>query len=490
MTRVIQRSILVSAICLAAAVAVSRTASLSAAERPNVLFIAVDDLNHWVSYTGRNPQARTPNIDRLSKMGVSFSNAHCAAPACEPSRAALFSGMRPSTTGCYVNGDNWKNHVPEGVSLNATFKKSGYYTVGMGKTYHNSAVPGIEGVYASEWDEYPAIPEGTQTGGAQKDQGYHEPLPLDMKDEDICDWHTVNYCIEQLKKEHEKPFFVACGLVKPHLPWAVPRKYYELFPREDIELPPYREDDLADVPPTGQRIGNTTDHPRFIKSGRWKDAIQSYLATIAYVDGCIGRLLDALEQSAYKDNTIIVLWGDHGWHLGEKDHWRKFTLWEEATRAPLIWVAPGVTKAGSVCDKPVDFLSIYPTLCDLAGIETPDHVEGKSLRPLLADPQSQWDGVALTTHGYMNHAVRSGRWRYIRLRDGSEELYDHTNDPYEWTNLATSPEYNSERESLAKYLPQKNVDPPKKSAAKKQTAGKGAKKGGKKGAKKQKTEDD
>ena len=432
-----------------------------AAERPNVLFIAVDDLNHWVGYTGRNPQVRTPNIDRLSKMGLSFTNAHCVAPACEPSRAALFSGMRPSTSGCYLNGDTWKRHVPEGSTLNATFRKSGYYVAGMGKTYHHSAVLGLEGVYASEWDDYPPIPEGTEKGGAAKNEGYHVPLPLDMQDEDIADWHTVNYCIEHLQRKNDKPFFLACGLIKPHLPWAVPRKYYDMFPLNQVELPPHIEDDLADVPDAGRRIGNTKDHPAFLKSGRWRNAVQSYLATIAYVDVCIGRLLDAFEKSPHQDNTIIVLWGDHGWHLGEKEHWRKFTLWEEATRAPLIWVAPGVTSPGAICEAPVDFLSLYPTLCELTGIPIPSHVEGRSLIPLLKDPTTAWDGVAICTHGYQNHAIRTDRWRYISYADGTEELYDHAEDPYEWTNLAEQSEFADLKQKLANQLPQRNIKPTK-----------------------------
>jgi arylsulfatase A-like enzyme len=428
----------------------------AAGKKPNVLFIPIDDLNHWCGYTGRNSQVKTPNIDRLSKMGVSFSNAHCVAPACEPSRAALFSGLRPSTSGCYLNGHAWKEYIKEGISLNATFKKAGYYVMGTGKTYHKSAAKGMASVYDSEWDEYPTLAKPS-TGGASKYQGYFTPLPLDLKDEDLGDWHSVDYCLEQLQKKHEKPFFLVCGLIKPHLPWAVPQKYYDMFPRDKIELPPHIENDLADIPEAGRKIGITRDHPKFIKSGRWKDAVQSYLATIAYVDVCIGRLLDGLEKSPYKDNTIIILWGDHGWHLGEKEHWRKFTLWEEATRAPMIWYAPGVTKPNSICNKPVDFMSIYPTLCELAGIRTPDHVEGKSIVPLLRDPGAPWDGAAICTYGYMNHAVRNERWRYIRYANGDEELYDHDKDEYEWTNLAENPAYAAEIEKLADMLPKSNA---------------------------------
>jgi len=448
---------------MALVVALGIHVAADAATKPNVLFVAVDDLNHWVGYTERNPQAKTPNIDRLSKMGVSFSNAHCTAPACNPSRASLMSGMRPSTTGCYLNGHTWTKYIKEGLALNHHFRKAGYWTVAMGKIYHGHGNTG----YPSGWDEYPNLPVSSG-GGADKYQGFHQPMPLDMKDQDLGDWHTVDYCIEQLQKDHDKPFFVACGLIKPHLPWAVPRKYYDMFPLDTVKLPPHIENDLKDVPPAGVRMARPTgDHAKFLKSGRWKAAIQSYLATCAYVDVNIGRLLDAFLASKYKDNTIIVLWGDHGWHLGEKEHWRKFALWEEATRAPLIWVAPGVTKAGAVCDQPVDFLTIYPTLCDLAGLPIPEHVEGKSLKPLLENPDAKWDEVAMTTHGYKNHAVRTDRWRYIRYADGSEELYDHDSDQYEYKNEADNPELKAVKAKLAEMLPGKNAPMGKVSAKKK-----------------------
>jgi arylsulfatase A-like enzyme len=432
----------------------------ASAKPPNVLFIPVDDLNHWVGYTGRNPQCKTPNIDRLAAMGVSFTNAHCAAPACGPSRAALWSGIRPHTSGCYVNADPWKRHIKEGLNVNAHFRKNGYYTAAMGKTYHSSA-SGLKSVYASEWDEYPPTTRENSAGRAPtKYEGFHEPLPLDLQDKDLPDWHTVDFCIDRMKQDRDKPFFIACGLIKPHLPWAVPRKYYEMYPREDVQLPPHRDDDLDDLPKAGVRMaGAEKDHAKFLRSGRWKDAVQSYLATIAYVDMNVGRLLDAYETSPERDNTIIVFWGDHGWHLGEKQHWRKFALWEEATRTPFIWVAPGVTKPGTICDRPVDFMSIYPTLCELAALQPPKHLEGKSIVPLLKDPNTKWDGVALTTHGYLNHAIRDGRYRYIRYADGSEELYDHKDDPYEFTNLAGHTEMAAIKKRLAAHLPKENKKP-------------------------------
>ena len=427
------------------------------ASPPNILFIAVDDLNHWVGYTDRNPQTITPNINRLAAMGTAFTNAHCAAPACNPSRAALMSGMRPSTTGCYLNPHAWKNHISEGKSIAYTFKQNGYRTVGMGKIYHSDTY------YSSEWDEYPKLPLPQHGIGVHKMEGFHQPLKHDLQDTDLADWHTVDFCIEQLQKQQSKPLFLACGLHKPHLPFAVPRKYYEKFPLDDIKLPPHKLDDLDDIPPAGLKMAKKQgDHAQFLKSGRWKAAIQSYLATVAYTDMNVGRLLDAIQQCDKKNNTIIVFWGDHGWHFGEKHHWRKFALWEEATRAPLIWVAPNVTNAGTLCPQPVDFMSIYPTLCDLADIPSPNHLEGKSLRPLLEKPTADWPGIALTTHGYKNHAIRNDRWRYIQYQNGSQELYDHDADPYEWNNLAGKSEYASIIQELEKHLPKTNQLPPPK----------------------------
>lgn len=436
--------------------------------RPNVLFIAVDDLNHWVTHLGRHPQARTPNIDRLAARGTTFSHAYCVVPACEPSRAALMGGRRPWTTGCYRNGDNWRQHVEEGQGLTVPFLKAGYFVAGAGKIYH------ADTYHPSEWTEYMDKRNLGEHGPVvAKNEGFLEPVQHDLKHEDLSDWHIVNWCIERLKRRDDKPFFIACGLHKPHLPFVVPRKYYDLFPRDQIQLPPYREDDLEDIPPAGVRMaGPAGDHARIQQSGRWKDAIRSYLATCAYTDMNIGRLLDALDRSSHRDNTIVVLWGDHGWHFGEKHHWRKFALWEEATRAPLVWVVPGVTKPGTVCERTVDFMTIYPTLCELAGLPIPGHVEGKSAAALLRNPAAPWDLPAITTHGYLNHAVRTEAWRYIRYADGSEELYDERNDPYEWTNLASrAGACEAVKKELAKYLPILNKEPARRPGTTKRAGG-------------------
>ena len=451
--------------------------------RPNILFIAIDDLNHWVGYTGRNPQTRTPNIDRLTKMGVSFTHAYCAAPLCNPSRAALMSGKRPGTTACYQNSEFWKNYISEGLGLTATLKKAGYYVAGCGKIYHNSTF------YSSEWDDYgkergvgSEEDEDTESAGAKKKggvkggpiakaEGFQQPVKHDLQDSDLSDWHIVSYCTNQLGNTHDKPFFLACGLHKPHLPWVVPRRYYDLFPLSSIQLPPYREDDLNDIPPAGVKMAKPNgDHAKIQSSGRWKEAVQSYLACIAYTDMNVGRLLDALQKSQYASNTIICFWGDHGWHLGEKHHWRKFTLWEEAARAPMIWVVPGVTRPGVLCERTVDFMGIYPTLCELTGTPIPQHVEGVSIRKLLADPAATWTTPGITTFGFMNHTVRTEQYRYIRYHDGGEEFYDERQDPYEWDNRANDAEYSRQKSELGKFIPSHN-EPPRKGGKAGKSAG-------------------
>lgn len=422
--------------------------------KPNVLFIASDDLRDWVGYMGRHPQVRTPNIDRLAGKGMAFTRAYPAAPCCNPSRAALMSGQSPFTTGIYGNDNDFRPVLPAEGMLTTTFRNAGYRVMGSGKIYHESFAR------RSEWDDYldnpggsPSIPPGQNDGVGGIKFG-----PLDCNDEDLVDYRITDYGIAQLGRKQDKPFFLAVGLKKPHMPWNVPRKYFDMFPLETIQLPPYLENDLDDIPAAGVRMAHPeTDHVPMLKSGRWKEAVQAYLATIAYVDMNIGRLLEALEKSAYRDNTIVVLWGDHGWHLGEKHHWRKFSLWEEGNRTPYIWIVPGVTKPGTMSDTPVSLQSIYSTLTDLCGIPTPRHVEGSSIRPLLANPGAAWELPVVNTWGRENHAVRIRGWRYIRYANGDEELYDTTNDPNEWTNLAGKAGYASRIASMKQLLPQHNA---------------------------------
>lgn len=436
------------------------TCSALAQSKPDVLFIAVDDLNDWTSYLGGHPQARTPNIDRLVARGTAFTNSHCAAPACNPSRAALMSGLRPWQTGIYTNGDPAQGVLKDVVTINRHFLANGYNTRGAGKIYHNFNAEGRNDTW-SEWAGlFPSINDhDANLNGLKRghfDWGAVEATTADMGDTKSTDW-----AINHLKTAPtDKPLFLALGYVKPHLPWYVPKMYFDRFPLAEIQLPVTKDGDLDDVPTAGKKMaGPEGDHASVLKGDQWKKAVQAYLATISYLDDQVGRLLDGLDASPRKNKTIIVWWTDHGWHLGEKEHWRKFALWEEATRTSMAIVAPGISKPGSVCTAPVDYTNLYPTLCALTGLPVPDHVKGASLVPLLKDPAAKWDEVAVCTHGKGNHAVRDAQWRYIRYADGSEELYDHAKDPYEWTNLAGEVGMSDIKTRLASSLPKEEIKP-------------------------------
>ncbi|MGQ9822458.1 MAG: sulfatase [Thermogutta sp.] len=440
----------------AAASAEAGTATSAApSTRPNVLFIAIDDLNDWTGFLGGHPQAKTPNLDALAKESLIFTRAYCSAPACNPSRASMLCGVRPSTSGVYHNDNPWRPQMPDTVTLFQHFMAHGYKVHGGGKLFHNSFND------LDSWEAYwsrpddPLPPDPPLNGipnAAHFDWG-----PLDADDPAMGDAKLTDWAADFLGQRHDRPFFLAVGYIRPHLPWYVPRKYFDHFPLEGIVLPEVKEDDLDDVPPPGVRIANPKgDHAKVLATNNWERAVQGYLASIEFVDGQVGRLLEAFRRSPYAKNTIVVLWGDHGWHLGEKLHWRKFSLWEEATRLPLVLQVPGVTRPGGVCERTVSLLDIYPTLCELADLPIPSHLEGDSIVQLLRDPAAEWNRPVVTTHGYQNHAVRSERWRYIRYADGSEELYDHDNDPWEWTNLADRPEYREVKAELAKWLPREN----------------------------------
>lgn len=428
-----------------------------AAERPNVLFIAVDDLNDWIGCLGGHPQCKTPNIDALAARGVLFTKSYCAAPACNPSRAALLSGKRPSTSGVYVNPQPWRESMPDVLTLPQHFQ-SEYKVHGGGKIYHGSYKD------PKSWHHYENRP-GDPKPSKEVLKDPHSKAGgivfghLDVDDSEMGDYVIADWAGGFLQKQHEKPFFLACGFYRPHMPWQVPRKYYDMYPLDEIVLPEVPENDLDDIPTAGVKIAKPNgDHATIKKTNNWRHAVQAYLASITFIDGQVGRLIKFLDESPHADNTIVVLWGDHGWHLGEKEHWRKFALWEEATRAPLIMVAPGVTKPNSRCDRTVDFMNIYPTLCNLCDLERPEHVEGYDMTPLLMNPQATWTHPAITTHGRKNHAVRTEQYRYIQYADGSQELYDHKSDPNEWKNLADDNNLKSVISRLQTHLePLKNV---------------------------------
>lgn len=426
--------------------------------KPDVLFIAVDDLNDWTSYLGGHPQTKTPNIDRLVARGTAFTNSHCAAPACNPSRAALMSGLRPWQTGIYTNGDPAQGVLKDVLTINRHFLANGYNTLGGGKIYHGYGSEGRSDTWTKWEGLFPSIQEHEENMNGLN-RGHFDWGPVDAKPSDMGDYKATDWAINQLKNAPtDKPLFLALGYIKPHLPWYVPKEYYDRFPLAEIKLPVTKEHDLDDIPKAGVRMaGPEGDHAAVVKADQWKKAVQAYLATISFLDDQVGRLLDGLDQSPRKDKTLIVWWTDHGWNLGEKEHWRKFALWEETTRTSMAIVAPGVTKAGTTCAAPVDYMNLYPTICELTGLPVPEHVKGASLMPLLKDPSAKWDGVAVCTHGKGNHAVRDANWRYIRYADGTEELYDHSKDPYEWTNLAGEVGMSDIKARLGAVLPQEEI---------------------------------
>ena len=440
-------------------------------DRPNVLFIPIDDLNSWVGHLGGHPQALTPNIDRLAKRGVSFTKAYCNAPLCNPSRVSLFTGLLPSNTGVYGNGEMMRDKVPDAVTLMQYLRAEGGYTVqGGGKTFHGSSLNDPK-----SWDYYNQPNRNRRIRGERDaylpEEAWAPWGPLDVEESELFDVKNVDWAIAELGKSHDKPFFIACGFTKPHMPWYAPRKYFDLHPIEDIILPDTLDNDRDDLPYWGKRFAmevhdvsgarnfatHGEDHDMVTKHKQWPRAVQSYLATISYVDAHVGRLLDALDQSEYGDNTIVVLWGDHGWHLGEKQHWRKHALWEVTTKTTLVIAGPEDVAKNQLCKKPVSLVDLYPTLLDLCGLPSRDGLDGKSLVPLLKSPEMEWERPVLMTFGYENHAIRTDRWRYIRYNDGGEELYDHDSDPNEWKNLASNAEYRPLMDMLKRSLPTTNV---------------------------------
>ncbi len=440
-----------------AVVLISGFNSIAFADQPNVLFIAIDDLNDWVGCLGGHPQTITPNLDRLAASGVLFRNAHCPAASCNPSRSAVFSGLPPHRTGLYQNMQKMREVMPQAELLPRYFSNNGYWSAGSGKLLHYVIDP-------QSWDDY--FPEKS------KDKPFPRTfnpakrpvsLPragnwqyvetdwaaLDVTDEELGgDWLVTKWVGEQLSRPHEKPFFLACGIYRPHEPWFVPKEYFAPFPLENIQLSPgYRGDDLDDIPPQGQRIARNRYFAHIQEQQQWKQGIQAYLASIHYADAMLGRVLEELENSPERDSTIVVLWSDHGWHLGEKEHWQKFTGWRACTRVPLIVRVPkGVpgllegTAPGGVCDRPVSLVDLFGTLTDLCGLPPKADIASRSLVPLLRDPKSEWSHATIThLDNPQNYAISTERWRYIHYVGDDEELYDIADDPHEWNNLAKDP---------------------------------------------------
>ncbi len=474
--------------------------------KPNVLFIAIDDLNDWVGCLDGHPQVKTPHIDRLAQRGMLFANAHCAAPLCNPSRAAIFSGKQPFETGVFANDEkNIRTVRPDLVLIPEHFRRAGYRTFGCGKLLHQKSTGLFDEDFYPEQRWSPFTPRQTDYTAAELPSKATEnpqhrtelkgkpiilPLnrmpsdrapdsrsgesfdwgPLEVDDSDMGDGQIADWAAERLKSKSDQPVFIGVGFYRPHIPLFAPKKYFDLYAGLNIQLPPVKNDDLGDLSPTGRRWAleaiTAGAHETVVKYNQWQSAVLAYLACISFIDAQIGKLLDALESGPNADNTLIVLWGDHGWHLGEKQHWGKWTGWQRATHVPLI-IAPAKNsttrnaggssfQTGAKCFEPVSLIDVYPTLIELCGLPKRDNLSGRSLVPLLKDPKQTTNRAIVTTFDQGNYSLTGPRWHYIRYADGSEELYDSQSDPHEWTNLATDEKHRGIITEMRMHLPHSN----------------------------------
>lgn len=442
---------------------------LIAANRPNVLFLASDDLNDWLGCMGGHPQVKTPHLDRLAARGTVFLNAHCQSPLCNPSRASLMTGLRPSTIGVYALEPWFRTSEPlkNWVTLPQYFRNHGYQTLTTGKIYHDAYPPKEarnDGIEFDIWGFHGGAGPHPKKRFVHPSAGH--PLmdwgPFPDHDEQLDDSKIADWAIDRLKSmPQDKPFFLCVGFRRPHVPCFAPQKWFDMYPEDTLILPPFRIDDRDDTPLFSWYLHWDLPEPRlhWLKAHKeWRSLVRAYLACVSFMDGQVGRVLDALEATGQADNTIIVFWGDNGWHLGEKSITGKNTLWDRSTRVPLIFAGPGVTPKGR-CTQPAELLDMYPTLVELCKLPSRDVLEGHSLVPQLKDASTERPWPAITTHGPNNHGIRSERWRYIRYADESEELYDMQADPNEWNNLAADPNTAQIKEELANWLPKMNKPP-------------------------------
>lgn len=456
-----------------------------AAERPNVLFIAVDDLRPELGCYG-NPVVRTPNLDRLAARGIVFNHAYCQQAVCSPSRSSLMTGRRPDATKVWDLETHFRAALPDAVTLPQHFKAAGYYCLALNKIYHHGFEDG------RSWSEPHWYPNGQTVDTAPADwskriihrtgDGVTEylkaPMPLDNdkpngkksgkppkgaafeispKDDDqLPDGHTAAEAVKRLHalKEKGQPFFLAVGFIKPHLPFVAPKKYWDLYDPDKIPVPAIDHLPEGAPPFAGHENGELHSYANCPKGNPIpkdfaKKLRHGYYACVSYTDALVGRLLDALDQEGLAANTVVVLWGDHGWQLGDHGLWHKHTNFELATRAPLLMSVPGLTPAGAKCEAPVEFVDIYPTLADVCGLAVPAGLDGVSLKPWLQNPAAPLGKVAVSQYPrslkgrpLMGYSVRDERWRLTLWRDRrsgavvATELYDEQNDPAETVNVA------------------------------------------------------
>lgn len=446
----------------------------ASAQKPNVLMIAIDDQNDWLGCMGGHPQVKTPHLDALAARGTLFTNAHCQAPLCNPSRSSILTGLRPSTTGIYglSPGIRQVEATKHHVTLPQELMKAGWFTFTCGKIYHDGSVnrkakgkalpAGLPPEF-DEWGEAPGMPKPPQPIAKLAIQGRHPAMDWGVfpeNDEDQADWKIADAAIAKMQSApKDKPWFISCGFRLPHVPCFASQKWFNLYPMETLQLPPVKEDDRADLPKFADYLHWKLPEPR-LKTLRdldeWKPLVRAYLASVSFMDSQAGRVLDALSKSGQLENTIVIVWGDHGWHLGEKLMTGKNTLWERSTRVPFIWAGPGIAKSAK-CGRPAELLDIFPTLLDVCGIAPRGDLDGHSLAAQLKDADAPREWPAITTHNQGNHTIRTEKWRYIRYADGSEELYDEQADPNEWKNLAGDSNFADTKAQLAKWLPKKDV---------------------------------
>ncbi|MDA7896497.1 sulfatase [Akkermansiaceae bacterium] len=426
-----------------------------AKERMNVLLLIADDLNTWVigkpeRYSGK---VIASNLKKLGESGLVFSNAYSASPFCVPSRTSMFSGISPHKSGIYHNQSNVPGSAPlkTAVSLFETFSKAGYSMYGYGKITHGWRGKNVwKDKQGHKRDPRPPGAPVQPVGKGEQDWG-----PIHLSEEEMNDTLGADRTISILEQPHDQPFFLTYGTFNPHMAWFVPQRYFDMFPLDEVKVPALNPNDFDDIPSLGDQVvgGKRKFTQAVLKAGLHKSAVQAYLATTAYVDAQHGRVLEALAKSPYKDNTIVIFISDHGFHLAEKDHWQKGTLWEEATNSMLMCRVPGMTKPGGSTKACVSLQDLYPTLLDLCQMPKPEHVDGKSLAPLLKNPQANWESTAISYLYDRYASIRTEQFRYIRYQDGQQELYDHKKDPHEWKNEADNPKYTETLETLKSRLP-------------------------------------